>query len=389
MISSSRLKLLLVNLISIIGLILAIQLSQHFYSVRSGVASYESFCNINSTVNCDVVAASSYSEFAFGIPLSNMVAGWYVALLLLGLIAHAPRWRKESVRFAFGLSLVGTVTGLFYLVLMSTRVKAYCLLCIGIDLCNIFSFLLLLSLRPEKLSFNSIDRSQWKVLIPLILISIGIPVYGLTGFDKINMSNADIEKLAFTVINSPKIEIESKEGYPAIGPKSAPITIVEFSDFQCPFCRLGASLINTLYHRYAGKIRIEFRNFPIDPSCNSYVNHAGHPTACEAAKTVLCANKVGKFEEMYQLLFENQGSLVPGKPKTLAKNLGLDERKLETCMKSPEITKILTDDIQEGLNLGIGSTPTFFINGHKMQSVHPIASWNRIIEYYLKNGPSK
>jgi protein-disulfide isomerase/uncharacterized membrane protein len=385
MVSRFSLKLFLVHVIAIAGLIVSFLLTKNFYEVRSGASGFKSFCNINNSMNCDVVAASPYAEFAFGIPLSSFGAGWFVALLLISFIVYLPNWRKEALRFAFGLSLVGTLTGVFYIFIMATKLKTYCLLCLGVDALNLSALLVLISLKPEKPSIATINRFQWVALLVLILISVTGPAYALTKFDQIKLSDSQISELASSLINNPPLPVSMGAEHPSVGPLSAPVTIVEFSDFQCPHCRIGASLVNTLFHRYPGQLRIEFRNFPIDPICNSAVNHAGHPGSCEAAKTALCAYKLGKFEEVYQEFFEKQGLLRPGGPKQLAIKLGLDEKKLEACLKSPEIDQAILKDIQEAMNLEINATPAFFVNGHKMEGIHPISSWNKIIEHFIQS----
>ena len=177
--------------------------------------------------------------------------------------------------------------------------------------------------------------------------------------------------------------MKTGEELPSIGPLSAKITIVEFSDFQCPWCRLGAFAVNSTINRYPHQIRIIFRNYPLDQACNPQFEQTAHPIACEAARVALCAQKQGKFETLYQELFEKQASFSPGRPAEIAKESGLNGIELQRCLDSPETSTAISNDIREATLLGVKSTPTFFINGHKMEGAYPVEAWNGIIDELL------
>jgi protein-disulfide isomerase len=125
---------------------------------------------------------------------------------------------------------------------------------------------------------------------------------------------------------------------------------------------------------------VVFRNFPLDSGCNRKMERPMHPYACEAAKYVQCANQQGKFEAVYEAFFQNQASFAPGKLSELAAGTGADTAKLTQCMNAPETAIALSRDIEEGIVLGIQSTPTFFINGHKYEGVLPPEAWKKLIE---------
>jgi protein-disulfide isomerase len=126
------------------------------------------------------------------------------------------------------------------------------------------------------------------------------------------------------------------------------------------------------------------RGFPLDPSCNRSVQHSGHPVACEAARAAICAAKAGKFEKVYEELFEKQSAIAPGLPAAIAKDTGISESEFAQCMASSETAARVVADIDEGLQLGVKSTPTFFINGHKIEGAYPVVAWQRIVEALLQ-----
>jgi protein-disulfide isomerase/uncharacterized membrane protein len=376
----------LLNLIGIIGFGFSIQMTRLFYDIRSGAAGFRSFCNISATMNCDSVALSRYAELFLGIPLSSFAGGWFLAFFLVSLFAHIRSWRRESVRALFALSLFGVGISLFYMLIMALELKTFCLLCLGIDVLTIGSlFILYFGLKPEKFSTHKPDLSQLKTLLAITVGSVIVSVVFLRGMASESIPDSDARLYASTILNSPAVPIRLTEDLPSIGPATAPITIVEFSDFQCPYCRMGALTINALKNRYPDKVQIVFKNFPLNQSCNSAVEHTAHPAACEAARTAECASRQGQFEPAYEKLFEAQSSLAPGKPLEIAKALpGIDAAKLENCILAPETDREIQRDVEEARVLGIKSTPTFFINGHKMEGAYPLPVWNHIIDQLLK-----
>jgi protein-disulfide isomerase len=109
-----------------------------------------------------------------------------------------------------------------------------------------------------------------------------------------------------------------------------------------------------------------------------------HPVACEAARAALCAQDQGKFESAYQDLFEKQETFTQGRPLEIMKGIGVDESRIKGCMASPETNSRIAKDVEEANTLGVKSTPTFFLNGHRMEGAYPVPAWNHIIDRLLK-----
>ncbi len=381
-------QIYLLNIIAMMGFAVACYLTQHFYSVRSGTAGFKSLCNVGAAMNCDVVSASPQAEFLFGLPLSSFVAGWFVALFLISLMAHRLNWRRESLRAAFWLSVFGVIMAVPYIIVMAFRLKTYCLFCLVIDGLNLSALFLVLSLRAQVPIFSRpLDGSKWKWIVPLVGTSVVLTVFCLRSLDQFAQLNFDPSTLSAGVLKQPPVPTHNDADLPTLGPANAPITIVEFSDFQCPYCRLAALSVHSVLNRYPGKIRVIFRNYPLNSECNPDVPQTMHPGACVAARAAYCANLQGKFEEVYQLLFENQNLLSQPQILTLTRSTGIQEAQLKACMESPESTAAIARDIQEAHFLNISSTPTFFINGRKMEGAYPVPSWNLIIDELLREHP--
>jgi protein-disulfide isomerase len=109
-----------------------------------------------------------------------------------------------------------------------------------------------------------------------------------------------------------------------------------------------------------------------------------HTVACEAARVAYCANQQGKFKEVYEDIFESQNDLKPGMPAEIAKKAGLDEAKLNACVQSADTQMAIQSDIAEADRLQVQSTPTLFVNGHKVEGGLPIPVWDKLIDAMAK-----
>jgi protein-disulfide isomerase len=144
------------------------------------------------------------------------------------------------------------------------------------------------------------------------------------------------------------------------GPANANIVIVEFSDFQCPFCKEAYPILKNIRQEYATTVKIIYRDFP---------NLLNHPDALNAAMAANCANEQGKFAAYHDLLFENQSDLTLENLKSLAQIVGLETIKFNQCLDAKKYLGKVQIDLQDGAKLGIQGTPTFFINGISVEGV--------------------
>lgn len=168
----------------------------------------------------------------------------------------------------------------------------------------------------------------------------------------------------------------SVEGEPSLGSPEAKVTIVEFSDFQCPFCaRYTLETFPQIKQEFVdtGKIKMVFKNFPL-------ANHANAKIAAEASE---CANDQGKFWEYKSTLFRDQQALAASDLKKYAKDLGLDETTFNSCLDSKKYSDEVSGDLEDGLSAGVTGTPTFFINGEKLVGAYPFSEFQRIINQKL------
>lgn len=163
---------------------------------------------------------------------------------------------------------------------------------------------------------------------------------------------------------------------PYTGDENAKVTVVEFSDFQCPFCKRGAVRINEIKKKYGNKVKVVFKNFPLP----------FHKQAPKAAEAALCAEelKKGMFWDYHDALFADQGNLKPEDLIKKAEKLKLDKEKFSGCLNSSRYAAAVAKDIQQGTGLNIQATPTFFINGKLIAGAEPLQEFIDVIEEELK-----
>ena len=163
-------------------------------------------------------------------------------------------------------------------------------------------------------------------------------------------------------------------GSPVRGNPNAPVTIAEFTDFECPFCAMAQSSLQEIFERYPDQVKLVFKNFPL-PS---------HRNARQAHLASLCASEQGKFWEYRNELFAHQRALRRDDLLDYAKKLELNLGTFESCMDQSRYASVIEQDVQEGLALGMHGTPTFLINGRPLSGAQPFSSFQQLIEEELK-----
>lgn len=157
------------------------------------------------------------------------------------------------------------------------------------------------------------------------------------------------------------------------GPDNATVTIVEYSDFQCPACGAAAPIIADILEAYPTQVKFIYKDFPL--SFHSYAQKAS-----EAAE---CAGAQGKYWEMFDKLFANQEALTVSDLKGYAAELGLNTTEFDACLDSGRMEMEVKLDADEGKRLSIRGTPTFFVNDERIVGVYPFTYWQHLIDTKL------
>lgn len=185
--------------------------------------------------------------------------------------------------------------------------------------------------------------------------------------DQVKKQEADLES---QFKNPLQVEVGDS---PSTGPSNAKVTVVEFSDFECPFCKRGADTTKEILKNYPNDVRVVFKNLPLP----------FHKNADPAARAALAAGKQGKFWEMHDVLFNNQQGLSEELYLKTAKELGLKIDQFKKDMESEAIKKAVEADKAQAQKVGISGTPGFTVNGVLVKGAYPFSHFKTIIDRWL------
>jgi len=178
-------------------------------------------------------------------------------------------------------------------------------------------------------------------------------------------------------LQPPRVAVNA-EG-PSRGGADAPVTIIEFSDFECPFCGRAVETLQRVEKTYGDKVRVVFRDYPL----------AMHRTAKRAAEASHCANEQGKFWEMHDKLFSKGGPIMDADISRYATQIALDRPAFDACLSSGKFKEAWKPSMDEGQRVGVQSTPTFFINGRLIVGAANYEQFARVIDEELANAQSQ
>ncbi|KAB2962601.1 MAG: thioredoxin domain-containing protein, partial [Thermoanaerobaculia bacterium] len=162
----------------------------------------------------------------------------------------------------------------------------------------------------------------------------------------------------------------AEAGAPARGPAGAPVVLIEFSDFECPFCSRVVPAVQQVEETYGEQVRVVFRQFPLNI----------HPNAQKAAEASLCAHEQGKFWELHDAMFAAQRELGVEQLKTKAAGLGLDAASFNACLDSGKFAPQVAADLADGQKAGVTGTPAMFVNGRFVSGAVPFETLEKLID---------
>ena len=251
----------------------------------------------------------------------------------------------------------------------------------------------------------SIKKSTYNGLILGLVVVIGVATFFagsyISNLNSNQISEKDLDdaiaKLELKILQNqlptkqPQLPVKiSVDNDPIIGELDAPITIIEFSDFQCPFCaRFHTQTLPLILEEYIeqGKVKLVFRDFPIQSI---------HPNALPASVAAECANEQGKFREMHDMLFDNQNEW--NKQATVdalslfsnyATKIQLEQETFDSCLTSGKYIEEIKKDLDDGKNYGVSGTPGFFVGNEQigyveLKGAQPFESFKKIIDIQLQ-----
>ncbi len=179
-------------------------------------------------------------------------------------------------------------------------------------------------------------------------------------------------KYKTTVSLKPPVVNVATGGRPERGNDKAPITIIAFSDYQCPYCKKAHTTVEEVMKTYGDKVKLVYRDYPLP----------FHENARPAAEAAACANAQGKFWEYHQKLWA-AADLSADKLKAMAGEVGMDQKKFDDCLAKQEFKAVIDKDIADASNVGVTGTPAFFINGRMLSGAQPFEKFKEVIDEEL------
>jgi protein-disulfide isomerase len=350
-----------------------------YYLWHMWVPSGDSLCGISETINCQ---ASSQSIFARvgPLPVALLGAAFYLAGLVLVRRARPDDAEVGNLRLLHILFGVSVLYSVFLGGISALVLKTICPVCTLMYMANgvgLFATWKLVGEPPWK-SVARVFAAPLQALkqggVWFALFFAALCFVGVAAEQRIaGPADLVIEPRDPDAAPIPYAELTAAH-VPAVGPVDAPLVVVEFSDFQCPYCARLTDSMHAMREVFGDQMRLEFRNLPLEM----------HEMARPAALAALCANQEGKFWELHDLLFENQSELTTDVILALGTEVGLNETALQTCMNSEETRLMLEADRHAAEAFGVQGTPTFFINGVRYAGGYPPAPMERLFRSILE-----
>jgi len=401
------------------GALSLLLLSKHYGIPLLGEAALAA-CGVGG--GCDVVAQSRYAVF-LGLPLAGwglLLYGSLLALVAPSLASDATEARDPLPSLAFLLVVAALAIDVLLLGLQAAVIKAFCKFCLATYAVNL---LLLAALWPARslaeagrvLDSPSARRGLVSWAVASLAVAFGIlalnaglverktlaegSILGTPPLiqapknvekgsveEQLSEARAEAKKWKDILDDDRKLQIyrnqKAKDDFnqtevaridlvraPSEGPSGAPIGVVNYSDFMCPFCRDLAVGLRGFLPTAGNQVRVHYKHFPLDTTCNVRVGQSLHPGACELALGGICAQENGRFWEYHDKVFAQRWDRATRDDVLrIGASVGLDGPKLRACMDAAATKGLLAKDVDEGWLLGVGSTPTMFVNGRKLPS---------------------
>lgn len=368
----------------------------HYYTLLRGALEQPSFCNISEQFNCDIVAASSFATL-FGQPIAGFGLLYFLVQGLFGVWAMTggrmvDRRPTAAVGIVLGICSLGYPA--YLVVIMATSLHTFCVTCLGMDLALLVILLGWFSaLKDRAGGAGRLLRYQWGGHAIVLFLVIGVggiflasgtqSAYKATKQPRLSAAQIHEGVLAYQKGSVFDLQLDPAT-HPVWGNPAAKVTVVEFSDFQCPFCRIAAFTLKSSLAEFRDRIRLLFINYPLDSTCNASIEKPFHPYSCLIARAVTCAQQQGKFWDYHEALFRHQEKISRELILKLAGEQGLDETRLTACMEDPATDAAVKADVAIGQHVHIEGTPTVIVNQRQVHNWRNRDLLRAIIQSELK-----
>lgn len=349
--------------------------------VASGELVEPTGCSVNEWISCEAVHVSSFATM-FDLP----VAWWgvlFYAWIVFAALFSAFSKAQERVRATLAASLIlglGAVLFSLYKATHLYQLGVLCPVCVSMYLLNfliVFFIIKTLQLRLSNLpqflaqyvrsifgQVTELSFSPQPVLFLALVTSLfSLGYIGLKNYEERGQKETGIQRAVEDHFKQKQLSLAIHPDAAVWGNPEAELSVIEFSDFECPGCRFSAFHLRNILFEYRNRVRLFFMNYPLDGSINPYVQSSIHPHAGLAARAGVCAQQFGDFWDFHDDLFRRQKQLNRNLILQLAAERNWNIREFEACVDSESTIGRVKRDIELGKEIGVRSTPTLFING--------------------------
>ncbi|MBR1776093.1 thioredoxin domain-containing protein [bacterium] len=386
-------KKLSIQILSLIGIALTIELAVIYYVANYQKYALSSFCSINSFVDCDGVARTIAAQF-LGIPLAYWGLFLYLTILFLTFVD-----RLKNIKF-FGflevfknpkdyIAALGSFAFLISMVLagISTfKLNKICLLCLITYIIDLIIALvatdgmfknIVLAFKITWNDFVDGAKKYTKTFVTLVVVSTVFLTYSGTTYNFVPHIKRIKHFQHYGTMKKNPYRVKGN----TLGPKDADVVIELYSDYVCPLCYVHNIMLHKAVREFKN-VKVIHHNYPFDKECNRYINVNMHPNACFMARGAIAARNQNNYWEMSSLLYEKQ----PKKEKEilkLAEQLNFDTEKFLADFNSEDTQAELFKEIENANNMGIDSTPTMYVNGEQKIG---IMTYDEMKDLLIKHG---
>lgn len=383
------------GIVSLVGLVISFLLAVEYFGLGSTNLGDSACSALGGSGSCAKVAESQYSFIPSvpvigNVPIALLGFGFYGTILFLfgmNFKSTDEGENLERLQIGFSLSILALVIDMILFGIAIGIIGAVCQLCVVTYFVSAALIIVFyLSLKSKKLfpeNIPNVIKTSIGTLFVIYLFnfSIGFASSKFITSDSSNqlatsqgLDQKEIADRIDTYEKGPSLNIDLS-GSASIGSPTAPIVIVKYADFNCGHCLHTSHILQKVLADYDGMVRVVYKNFPLDGNCNRLVSEPRPgASSCIAAIASICADKQGKFAEMYHGLYDNTEKGVTHSASTvlnLANLLSLNVNQMRACMGSKEAQAQLNKEVDMAEKLDIRATPSLYINDKRIESGTP------------------
>lgn len=385
-------QLFWIRTFALIGLITSIKLALIYYNANFDKYTLSSFCSINSFIDCDGVAKTSFSQ-AFGIPLAYWGIFFYLITLFLTFVDKLKNCKflkflkvfKEPKAYITFLGTTAFFISMILAIISVVIIKKVCILCVATYFIDLIIAIiasngsfhnLLTAFKTTFIDFIDGVKNYTLTFIIILLLFTSFLAYSGITLNFVPHIKRYNSLLKYSKMKTNPYKINGN----TLGNENGTVIIKLYSDFVCPLCYIQNIMLHQATKEFKN-IKIIHYNYPFDKACNPNVNYSMHPKACFMSKAAIASQKQGNYWGMSSLLYEKQ----PKNEEELSKlteQLNLDHEQLLKDLYSEETLKKLNSEITDGGSYKIDATPTMVINSDIIVGVQPYYELKKLLMKY-------